>query len=174
MLTRPAAAGLSIFHGRCAVLSQNVQTFNISCQLSQTTINNGPPTTQAERPFISNQVHIYEINIKILQNIKIYEKILSHIETKTIKILFRHQKAFLNAGILLFNNKYWMQYFVIYFQKHWIAFRERMLQFLNIYHVVFWESRLFSTVQTMIYWIVLSSKVKTAQCKFKLKNYEAE
>ena len=30
-----------------------------------------------------------------------------------------------------------MQYFVIYFQKHWIAFRERMLQFLNIYHVVF-------------------------------------
>lgn len=173
MLTRPAAAGLSIFHGRCAVLSQNVQTFNISCQLSQTTINNGPPTTQAERPFISNQVHIYEINIKVLQIIKKQENSVAY-WNKDHQILFRHQKAFLNAGILLFNNKYWMQYFVIYFQKHWIAFRERMLQFLNIYHVVFWESRLFSTVQTMIYWIVLSSKVKTAQCKFKLKNYVAE
>ena len=60
------------------MLSQNVQTFNISCQLSQTTINNGPPTTQAERPFISNQVHIYEINIKVLQIIKKQENSVAY------------------------------------------------------------------------------------------------
>ena len=65
------------------MLSQNVQTFNISCQLSQTTINNGPPTTQAERPFIPNQVHIHPYKNKKSTGMYLYnKKFLSHIKTK--------------------------------------------------------------------------------------------